>query len=144
MSRCELGCFNRPWSQFAFEDFLQGASHAGYTLAGFMRQKGEAVRDANSPPEAAIRIKAEVTAAGLTPSTLLAAMKLEAPVEEGLRHFKKIIDLAEACGASFVLTCGTDEAEYRSKYCEIIKGTADYAADRDVMLTLKPHGGISA
>jgi len=144
MPRCELGCFNRPWGQFEFADFLQGTRAAGYTLAGFMRQKADAVLDVGSPPGRAAEVKAEVEAAGLAPSTLLAGMLLGRPLEEACAHFRQIIDLAAEAGCRFVLTCGTDNEDHRPSYIDIIRATADYAADHGVMLTLKPHGGISA
>jgi sugar phosphate isomerase/epimerase len=144
MAKCELGCFNRPWNQFEFEDFLKATKEAGYALAGFMRQKGEAVLDTTSPPGRAAQVRAQVESAGLTPSTLLAGMQFGSPLPEAAAHFRQVIDLAADVGARYVLTCGTNDDAHRSTYCDIIRETADYAEQKNVMLTLKPHGGISA
>jgi len=144
MPLCELGCFTRPWNQSAFGDFLAGAEAAGYALAGFMHQQGQPVLGITSPPGRATEVRAEVQAAGLTPSTLLAGMLLGQPMEEGSAHFRQIIDLAAEAGCRFVLTCGTDNEDHRQSYIDIIRATADYAAEQGVVLTLKPHGGISA
>jgi len=144
MLRCELGCFNRPWNQFELSDFLAGTKAARYALAGFMRQKGEATLDEGSPPGRAAEVKAEVEAAGLAPSTLLAGMLLGRPLDEAAAHFRQIIDLAAEAGCRFVLTCGTDNEDHRQSYIDIVRATADYASEQGVMLTLKPHGGISA
>ena len=142
--RCELGCFTRPWNQCAFGDFLAGTKAAGYTLAGFMHQQGTAVLDVDSPPGRAGEVRAQVEAAGLAPSTLLAGMLLGQPLDEAAAHFRHVIDLAAEAGCRFVLTCGTDNEDHRQSYIDIIRATADYASERGVMPTLKPHGGISA
>jgi sugar phosphate isomerase/epimerase len=144
MPRCELGCFNRPWNQFELSDFLAGTKAAGYALAGFMRQKGEATVDVDSPPDRAAEVRAEVEAAGLAPSTLLAGMLLGQPLDEAAAHFRQVIDVAAEAGCRFVLTCGTDNEDHRQSYVDIIRETADYATEQGVVLTLKPHGGISA
>jgi sugar phosphate isomerase/epimerase len=144
MSRCEVGCFNRPWNQFEFGDFLTGTKAAGYTLAGLMRQKGAAVLDVDSPPGQAPDVKAQVESAGLRPSTLLAGMLLGRPLDEAAAHLRRTIDLAAEAGCRYVLTCGTNNEEHRASYIDIIRATADYASEQGVVLTLKPHGGISA
>jgi sugar phosphate isomerase/epimerase len=144
MPRCELGCFNRPWNQFEFSDFLNGAATAGYTLAGFMRQKGESMLDADSPPGRAAELRAEVHAAGLSPSALFAPPLLASPIEEACAHLRRVVDVAEDAGCRFLLTCGTENHAHRAPYIEIIRSTADYAGGRGVMLTLKPHGGFTA
>ncbi len=144
MSPRELGCFNRPWNQFEFSDFLAGTKAAGYALAGFMRQQGEATLDVGSPPGRAAEVKAQVEAAGLAPSTLLAGMLLGRPLDEAAAHFRQVIGLAAEAGCRFVLTCGTNNEDHRQSYIDIVRATADDAAEKGVMLTLKPHGGISA
>jgi len=144
VAHCEIGCFNRPWHQFEFGDFLEATKGAGYALAGFMRQKGEAVLDPDSPPGRAVAIRAQVESAGLRPSTLLAGMQFGQPLDEAVAHFRQFIDVAAEAGARYLLTCGTNDEDHRSTYCDIIRETAGYAERKGVMLTLKPHGGISA
>ena len=144
MGKCELGCFNRPWNQFELRDALEGTRAAGFGLAGYMRQQGEAVLDPGSPAGTAASVKALTEECGLRPSTLLAGMKLGEPLDAACEDLRKVIDLTAEVGAKYVLTCGTNDDSLVGAYCDIIRATADYAAGKSVVLTLKPHGGISA
>ncbi len=144
MARCELGCFNRPWHQETLEDALAGMAAAGFTLAGYMRQQGEDVLAPDSPAGRAAEVSATTSAAGLAPSTLLASMRLGESLEDACNHFRSIIDCAADVGAKYVLTCGTMDDDLRGKYCDIVRGTLDHATAKGVIVTLKPHGGISA
>lgn len=139
-----LGCFNRPWNQHEFEDALAGIRAAGFELVGFMRQRGRALLDANSTPGDVGRLKAACERQGLVPSTNLAGLQLEADLDDAVADFKRVIDNTRAVGCDLLLTCGTmNEAQYDAYY-EVMRQTADYAQRQGVMLTLKPHGGISA
>lgn len=140
----ELGCFNRPWSEYDYDDALAGMAAAGYTLAGFMRQQKEALVDADSTPEQLEQLKAQVAKHGLAPSTVLGINPLGQPLPEAVEQFKRFIDNVALAGAKYVLSCGTSKEEQYDDYYELIRQTAGYAAEKGVVMTLKPHGGISA
>ena len=66
------------------------------------------------------------------------------PVHPKDPEFKRFIDNVALAGAKYILSCGTGNEEQYDAYFELMKQSADYAAERGVVLTLKPHGGISA
>jgi sugar phosphate isomerase/epimerase len=138
----ELGCFNRPWANFDYDDALAGMAAAGYTLTGFMRQQKEALVDADSTPAQMEQLKAQVAKHGLTPSTVLGINPLGQP--DAVEQFKRFIDNVAAAGATYILSCGTGKEEQYDDYYELMRQTCGYAADKGVVMTLKPHGGISA
>ena len=139
-----LGCFNRPWSRETLDDALAGMSAAGFELVGFMRQQGMAVLDGDSSAEDVSRLRALCASHGLAPSTNLGGPALDRPLPEAVADFRRAIDNTKAAGCDLLLTCGTmDEAQYDAYY-EAMRQSVDYAQQQGVMLTLKPHGGISA
>ncbi|MGD8239597.1 MAG: sugar phosphate isomerase/epimerase [Armatimonadota bacterium] len=140
----ELGCFNRPWSEYDYDDTLAGMAAAGYTVTGFMRQRKEALVDADSTPEQMEQLKAQVTGHGLSPSTVLGINPLGQPMPEAVEQFKRFIDNVAASGSKYILSCGTSNEEQYDDYYELMRQTCGYAADKGVVMTLKPHGGISA
>ncbi|MFQ5811065.1 MAG: sugar phosphate isomerase/epimerase family protein [Armatimonadota bacterium] len=140
----ELGCFNRPWSEYDYDDALAGMAAAGYTVTGFMRQQKEALVDADSTPEQMEQLKAQVAKHGLSPSTVLGINPLGQPMSEAVEQFKRFIDNVAASGSKYILSCGTSKEEQYDEYYELMRQTSGYAADKGVVMTLKPHGGISA
>ena len=140
----ELGCFNRPWAQWDYEDALAGMAAAGYTLTGFMRQQKAALVGPDSTAEQLEQLKATVAQHGLQPSTVLGAHSLHLPMADAVAEFKRFIDNVALVGAKYILSCGTSKQEQYETYYELMKQSAGYAADKGVVLTLKPHGGISA
>ncbi|MBI3876751.1 MAG: sugar phosphate isomerase/epimerase, partial [Verrucomicrobia bacterium] len=47
-----IGCFNRPWVKWSYDDALDGIRDAGYKLTGLLTgQKGEAFTSSAATPE---------------------------------------------------------------------------------------------
>src|SRR5690349_8954720 len=47
-----IGCFNRPWVKWSYDDALDGIAAAGYKLTGFLTgQKDEAFTSSAATPE---------------------------------------------------------------------------------------------
>jgi len=139
----QFGCFTRPWNNYSWEDFLAGTAAANFELVGTMRLNKEWVVGPETSESAAEDHKAQVVTAGLSPSTCLISFPLdEGPeaAEQGLRDF---IDAAAAFGADYLLSCGTQRGPNEDLYYDTMAACCDYAEEKGVMLTLKPHGGIT-
>jgi len=138
-----LGCFNRPWSKFEYGDALAGIAAAGYDLTGTMRQQGEALIDTDTTQEEVAALRAQVQRAGLKPATVLGGFALDGSFDQSVSGFEALIDRVAVFGAEYLLHCGAGNEQQYERFYETMRACCDYAQDRGVTLTLKPHGGIS-
>ncbi|MEA3399656.1 MAG: sugar phosphate isomerase/epimerase family protein [Armatimonadota bacterium] len=139
----QFGCFTRPWSNYSWEEFLEGTAAANYGLVGTMRMGSEWIIGPDTPEGVAKERREEVEDAGLAPSTCLISFPLDQgqdAAEQGLRDF---IDSAAAFGARYLLSCGTARGPNEDLYYDTMAACCDYAQEKGVMLALKPHGGIT-
>src|SRR5215212_2195576 len=66
-TRWPIGCFNRPWTTWSFDDALTQIKTAGYETIGLLtRTKDEPFIGADATPEYLARLKQRVAASGLT------------------------------------------------------------------------------
>jgi sugar phosphate isomerase/epimerase len=138
-----LGCFNRPWSKFDYADALAGIAAAGYELTGTMRQQQAALIETDSTEDEVAALRAQVQRAGLRPSTVLGSFPFDGSPDESVSALEALIDRIALFGADYLLHCGTANEEHFDRFYGTMRACCDYAQDREVMLTLKPHGGIS-
>ncbi len=138
-----FGCFTRPWSEYGWSDFLDGTAAANFELVGTMRLGGEWVIGPDTPAGVAAERRDEVEEMGLTPSTCLISFPLDGGPEKAEQGLRDFIDAAAAFGADYLLSCGTQRGPNENLYYDTMAACCDYAADQGVMLTLKPHGGIT-
>lgn len=139
----QLGCFTRPWNNYSWQDFLAGTAAAGYDCVGTMRLDQEWVVADKVDIDTIKRRRAEVEEAGLVPSTCLASFPLDRGPEEAEAGLRAFIDAVAAFGAQYLLHCGTQRGPNQDLFYDTMAACCDYAEDRGVMLTLKPHGGIT-
>ncbi len=139
----KLGCFTRPWNDYSWEEFLQGTARANYDLVGTMRMGGEWIIGPDTAAKVAKQRREEVEAAGLAPSTCLISLPLEDGAKASEKALCGFIDAASAFGAEYLLSCGTKRGPHEDLYYDTMAACCDYAQEKGVMLTLKPHGGIT-
>jgi hypothetical protein len=61
-----IGCFNRPWTTWSFDDALRQIKAAGYQTMGLLsRTKSEPFIGADATPEYLTSLKARIAASGL-------------------------------------------------------------------------------
>ena len=141
----QIGCFNRPWVKWDFDIALAGMQAAGYEHTGLiMSHRDMLLVDIDSSHEEILEIKGLIESHELRPAVLLADPPLNLPVQQATEQFCRLIDNVHLLGASYVLSCGTMNEEQYETYYQVMAECCDYAAQQEVMLTLKPHGGISA
>src|SRR5436309_12765285 len=61
-----IGCFNRPWTTWSFDEALKQIAAAGYHTTGLLtRTKGEPFVGSDATPEYLVGLKQRITASGL-------------------------------------------------------------------------------
>lgn len=138
-----LGCTTRPYSSVDFSTACRHIADAGYTdVALFGNSDGPAV-GSDSPPDYVAERRRIANDAGLTPSMVIGGMKVAEGVEAAASDYFKLIDAVAAVGGTFLLDCGTDDAERIDDYLAVMRRAAAHAASVGVQITMKPHGGIT-
>jgi sugar phosphate isomerase/epimerase len=74
----------------------------------------------------------------------MVSVAMSEPVEIAAGRLKLEIDQARAAGVPHLLSMGVSEPARYGAFLAIMQAAAPYAADNDVTLGLKHHGGISA
>jgi len=140
-SAWQLGCYTRPWADHDYRVALDAIAAAGFKHAGLMtaRSKNKLILSVDSTPEEAAAVGAEVRQRGLTALSLWGG-NFPLGVTDGLR---RLIDHSAACGCPNLLLGGTDEKNAEAYY-KIVAECCDYAAEKKVGLSVKPHGGSNA
>jgi sugar phosphate isomerase/epimerase len=137
----QLGCYTRPWAAHDYRAALDAISGAGYAYVGLMtaKSKNNLILSADSTPEEAAVVGAEAAQRGLKVISLWGgSFPLDKP--DGL---KRLIGISAACGCPNLLLGGADEKS-AAAYYKIVAACCDYAAERNVGLSVKPHGGTNA
>ncbi|MCD6359398.1 MAG: sugar phosphate isomerase/epimerase [Armatimonadetes bacterium] len=138
-----MGCFTRPWNGYELEDWLAGTAAAGYELAGTMNLNKAPVISVGMSADEVKAVRERIETAGLKPSTVLGSFPLEGDRDESVAELRALIDNIALLGAEFLLHCGCQPGPAAERFYDVYAECCDYARERGVMLTLKPHGGIT-
>ncbi len=143
----QIGCYTRPWDKFDYRVALDGIAEAGYAYAGIMTAKCRkwVLVTVETSREEAAEIGEEVRKRGLKTLSLYAGnFPVQKSVEAGIEGLRKMIDLCVLCGSPHLLLGGTGKAELMKPYYKVVSECCDYAAEKKVALSVKPHGGKNA
>jgi len=139
-----IGCFNRPWTKWPFEQTLKAIKKAGFKTIGLLtRTTEEPFIGADATPEYLEGLKKRIAASGLTANMGALRSRHDIPIEESIREVRKQIDNARFLSLKFVLSFGADKPEEFGHYARVMSDAAAYAEHQNVKLAMKPHGGIS-
>jgi len=143
----QIGCYTRPWDQFDYRVALDGIAEAGYKYAGLMTHKGKTwvIITVATAPEEAAAIGEQVRQRGLETTSIYGGnFPVEKSLEAGIAGLRRLIDNCAACRSPRLLLGGTGKAELVEPYYKAVQECCDYAADKGVALSVKPHGGANA
>jgi sugar phosphate isomerase/epimerase len=139
-----VGCFNRPWTRWPFDQALRGIKDAGYATVGLLsRTREEGFIAADAAPEYIRTLKQRIADAGLTANMGALRSRHAIPLEDSKKEVRAQIDNARTLGLDYVLTFGADNPAELTHYCDVMRDAAQYADERTIKLVMKPHGGIS-
>jgi len=139
-----IGCFNRPWASWSFDDALRQIKAAGYDTVGLLtRTKDESFIGADATAAYLARLKQRLAASGLNTNMGALRTRHNIPLEESKKEIRTQIENADALGLTYLLTFGVERPEEYEHYYRVMSDAAAYAQERKIKLVMKPHGGSS-
>ncbi len=142
-----VGMYTRPWDRHDYRTALDAIAEAGFQHVGLMTttsEQGRLVISADVSLEQSRKIGREVRSRGMTiPSVYGGGIPVAKSLEAGIQGLKRLIDNCAAAGARSLLMGGTGPKFYDAYY-KAIAECCDYAAEKNLPITVKPHGGLNA
>src|SRR5688572_16103494 len=100
-----VGCFNRPWTKWSYDEALDGIAAAGYKITGLLSgHKGELFTSSTATPEYLDSLKKRIAARGLTCNMTAIRFRQSAPLEENIADLRKQIENAARLELRYMLT----------------------------------------
>lgn len=139
-----IGCFNRAWTKWSYDEALDGIAQAGYKITGFLTpQGGEAFTSSLATPEYLASLKKRIAERGLTANMTTIRFKQEVPLEGNISDLRKQIENAARLELRYMLTFGVDKPEHYENFYRLMADAAAQADKHHIQITMKPHGGGS-
>ena len=139
-----IGCFNRPWTTWSFDEALTRIKSAGYQTTGLLtRTRDEPFIGADATPEYLARLKQRIAGSGLTANMGALRSRHDIPHDESVKEVRRQIDNAGGLALPYLLTFGVDKPEEYEHYYAVMRDAAAYAQEHRIKLVMKPHGGGS-
>jgi sugar phosphate isomerase/epimerase len=139
-----IGCFNRPWTTWSFDEALTQIKTAGYQATGLLtRTKDEPFIGADATPEYLATLKRRIAGSGLKANMGALRSRHDIPLDESIKEVRRQIENADTLALTSLLTFGVDKAEEYGHYYKVMSDAAAYAQHRRIKLVMKPHGGGS-
>jgi neutral ceramidase len=146
--RWQIGCYTRPWADYDYRVALDAIAEAGFKYAGLMTtksKKGNLIISVDTSLEEARQVGREVKKRGLkVPSVYGGGIPVNKSLKTGIEGLKKLIDNCAACGAKNLLMGGTGDEKLFKLYYKAIAECCDYAEEKGLGISIKPHGGLNA
>jgi neutral ceramidase len=145
--RWQIGCYTRPWAKYDYRVALDAIAEAGFRYVGLMtsKSKNNLVISVDTTLEEAEQVGAEARKRGLKiPSVYGGGIPVNKSLEAGIEGLKRLIDNCAACGAANLLMGGIGNKKLYDAYYKAIAECCDYAAEKKVGISIKPHGGLNA
>jgi sugar phosphate isomerase/epimerase len=143
-----VGIYTRPWDRHHYRVALDAIAEAGFQHAGLMTTTTENRRlviQADVSVEECEKIGREVKDRGMSiPSVYGGRIGVQRSLQTGVEDLKRLIDNCVAAGARSLLMGGTGNEKLYQVYYQAIAECCDYAAEKGLPITVKPHGGMNA
>lgn len=144
-SKWKIGAYTRVWGNRNYLEALDGMVEAGYKYVGLSTHEKGRVVDRNSDPEFAVQVGEEIKKRGLTLVTNSGGEHdVSNSLEEGIAGLKRLIDNSALCGAPVIQINAIHDPVRMEPFYKAISECCDYAAEKGVLITLKPHGQVGA
>ena len=143
----QIGCYTRPWADYDYRVALDAIAEAGFKYAGLMTTKSETrlVISISTTLEEAKLVGEEVKNRDLQVLSVYGGgIPVAKSLKAGIEGLKKLIDNCAACDAKNLLMGGTGNEKLYKVYYKAIAECCDYAAEKGVGISIKPHGGLNA
>ena len=95
--------------------------------------------------DAAAKVGEEVKSRGMSiPSVYGGGIPVQESLEAGIAAMRRLIDACAAAGAKSLLMGGIGQEKLVETYYKAVAETCDYAAEKNLPITVKPHGGLNS
>ena len=139
-----IGCFNRPWAKWSYDDALDGVRDAGYKVTGLLTgQKDEVFTSSAATPEYLDGLKKRIAQRGLAANMTAIRFKPDGALADNIADLRKQIENAARLELKFMLTFGVDKPEHYENFYRLMADAAAQTDKRGIQLAMKPHGGGS-
>ena len=143
-TRFQIACMTLPYSRFPLSRALTGIRKAGYDHVAWgttHQENGQRVPvlAEDAPPEKAKELAKKCRDLGLSPVMMFSTVYPEAA--DGLTVLANRLRQAGAAGVPQVLTFGHTQGGNRNVWVERFRKLGPIAADQNVLLVVKQHGG---
>jgi len=138
----QVGCWTRPWAQYDYRVGFDAMAETGFkyvALTGAKTKTGRVISVETTLEESAEEGK-EARQRGLTITTVYGG---GVALEKGPEGLRKLIDNCEAAQGWSVLLSNVGNEKTYETCCRTIAGCGDYAAQKQIVIVLKPHGGTT-
>jgi sugar phosphate isomerase/epimerase len=146
--RYQIACYTRPWAAYDYRVALDAIAEAGFKYAGLMTTKPKTnnlIISVSTTLEEAQQVGEEVRKRGLkVPSVYGGGIPVNKSLKAGIEGLRKLIDNCAVCNVGNLLMGGTSNADLYDAYYKAIAECCDYAAEKNIPITVKPHGGTNA
>ena len=142
----QIGCYTRPWASHEYRVALDAIAEAGYKYVGLMTTKSpdNLVISVQKTLDEAKAIGDDLRARGLTaPSAYGGEIPLDS-VEAAVGGMHRLIDNCDAAGVADLMMGGVASDVLAGIYYKAIGEACDYAAEKKIGISVKPHGGTNA
>ncbi|MFT4587785.1 MAG: sugar phosphate isomerase/epimerase [Limisphaerales bacterium] len=142
-----IGCFNRPWGKFSYDDALDGLTAAGFKTTGIVgrhKTKPESLLTPDADADYLDRLKGRIAERGLKPIIAWIYGPKAKDHKGAVAELKKLTDNARQLGLETLLSGGPRRNETVEYYSGVISEVSAYAADQGIKIAMKPHGGDGA
>ncbi len=142
-----IGCYTRPWDKLDYRVALDAIREAGFKYVGLMTTNSETglVISVETTLEEAKEVGAECKNRGLEiPSVYGGGIPIATSLGAGIEGLRKLIDNCAAAGAENLMMGGVGDKDLFRPYYKAIAECCDYAAEKGVGISIKPHGGLNA
>ncbi len=139
-----VGCFNRPWTKWSYDECLDGIKAAGYKVTGLLsRTRQDPFTGSDATPEYLAALKQKLAARGLKANMTALRVRADQPFEVAQKDLRQQIDNAQFLKLEHLLTFGVDKPSEYDNFYKLMSDAAAYAKERKLKLVMKPHGGAS-
>ena len=145
--RWQIGCYTRPWAKYDYRAALDAIAEAGFKYAGLMTAKSKTnlVISVSTTVEEAEQVGEEVKKRGLkVPSIYGGGIPVQKSLKAGIEGLRRLINNCAACDAANLMMGGVGNEKLYNDYYKAIAECCDYAVEKGVGISVKPHGGLNA
>lgn len=139
-----IGCFNRAWGKWSYDQALDSIANAGYKLTGLLSgHRGEQFTASTAAPEYLAALKKRIAARGLACNMTAIRFRPDAPLADNIADLRKQIENSARLELRFMLTFGIDDPKHYEDFYRLMADASAHAEKHRIQIAMKPHGGGS-